>query len=664
MARPSSPVARLACALAGAAFLATPAAAQSPKVTKAGDPSVKPDSIYRLAVDPKTVADQDAYFLLDDGIVRVEADGRAVKTYRQIVQILTPTAKDRYQEQRFSYAPGHQKLTINWMRVVKPDGTVISDAPTMVQDSDIPASTDNPVYSETKVKRLSLTGVEPGTIIDYSYTIEETKPAFPGDFFSSWSVSTGLGVRRSRYIVDVPASLQLKLEERNLNFARKDQTVGGRRVLTWATSDLPRLEGEPFAADSDGVHMSIALATLPNWEAIAAWYAKNATGRYVLTPALAAKVDSLVAGAKTRTDSIRAVHRWVAQDVRYVSIALGNGGYVPRTPEEVLRTGFGDCKDKATLWVAALRHLKMEAYPVLLAATGNVHRNLPTISQLDHAIGAVRTDKGWDYADLTADLVPYGELPWGPQGEFGLVVRDDGRGEVVTLPMAPLESNVSRTSLVGELDPDGTFHGHWETSVVGMGASGLRSSWENPIDSTTRADAANRVARKLFEEASGDSLVGFDGKDLQAPARMSIRITQAKAATQSGGMTLLNLPLGSMGSLAAAASEITKKPRRYPINAGSVMGNGQDITELRVTLPAGWKAHLPQSVSAKSAFGSYESTYSQEGRELKVVRRSSGARGVMPPERIGELADFFRAMAKDDARFILLEPAPATTSSR
>lgn len=647
---------------AGALLGAAPLGAQSPRVTKAGDPSVKPDTIYRLAVDPKTVSDQNAYFLLDDGIVRIEADGRGSETYRQIVQILTPEAKERYQEQQFSYAPGHQKLTINWIRVVRPDGTVISDAPTMVQDSDIPASTENPVYSETKVRRLSLTGVEPGTIIDYSWTVEETKPFLAGDFYTSWSISTGLGVRRSRFIVDIPASLQVKLEERNLNFARRDQTVGGRRIMTWATADLPRLEGEAFAADSDGVSMSVAVATLPKWETIAAWYAKNAEGRYVLTPAIRAKVDSLVAAARTRDDSVRAVHRWVAQDVRYVSIALGRGGYVPRTPEEVLRTGYGDCKDKATLFVAALRHLKLEAYPVLLAATGGVRRALPTISQLDHAIAAVRTPKGWEYTDLTAGLVPWGLLPWGPQGEFGLVVRDDGRHEVVTLPMTPLVGNRSVSTVKGALDEQGNFEGSWEVTASGLSEGSLRSAFENPIDSTARANGANALVRQLFEDGAGDSLVAFDGKDLQATPRVRVRITRAKAATQSGGMVLLNLPVGSMGALAASATELTKKPRRYPIDAVRVMGNGEEVTELHVTLPAGWKAHLPKSVAARSAFGSYESTYAQEGRELKIVRRSTGARGVFSPEKITELADWFRAISKDDAKFILLEPG--TTSAR
>ena len=75
----------VACALLAAA----PLAAQSPRITPAGDPSVKADTIYRLAVDPADHPGDDFVYLLDDGVMRFEADGRGVRTYRQIVQILT-----------------------------------------------------------------------------------------------------------------------------------------------------------------------------------------------------------------------------------------------------------------------------------------------------------------------------------------------------------------------------------------------------------------------------------------------------------------------------------------------------------------------------------------------------------------------------------------------
>src|SRR4051812_29771822 len=89
---------------AGAALSAV---AQAPRVTPKGDPSVNPDTIYRLAVDAARYPEEGAAYLLDDGIVRLNADGRGTRTYRQIVQVLKPDAVERLQEQTFGYSPSH-----------------------------------------------------------------------------------------------------------------------------------------------------------------------------------------------------------------------------------------------------------------------------------------------------------------------------------------------------------------------------------------------------------------------------------------------------------------------------------------------------------------------------------------------------------------------------
>src|SRR5690348_14859968 len=129
------------------------ATAQAPRITPQGDPSVQADTIYRLAVNPADVPEQTAAYLLDDGVLRIEADGTESTTYRQIVQVLRPEAVESLQEQRFSYAPKHQRFTLNWIHVVKPDGTIISDKPAQVQESDVPAEMGDPTYSDRRVIR-------------------------------------------------------------------------------------------------------------------------------------------------------------------------------------------------------------------------------------------------------------------------------------------------------------------------------------------------------------------------------------------------------------------------------------------------------------------------------------------------------------------------------
>jgi hypothetical protein len=197
------------------------ASAQSPRVTPAGDPSVRSDSIYALAVKASDYADQPYVYLLDDGIVKLEADGSGTRTYRQIVQILTPEAAERWGEQSFGYSTDREKLTLNWARVLKPDGTVITEKPVHEQESLAPVAMEAPVYSDEKLHRISLGGVAPGTIVDYSYTVQTLKPIIPRDFLTTWSVTTGRFTRRSRLIVDLPESMKPRIEERHLSFARR-----------------------------------------------------------------------------------------------------------------------------------------------------------------------------------------------------------------------------------------------------------------------------------------------------------------------------------------------------------------------------------------------------------------------------------------------------------
>jgi transglutaminase-like putative cysteine protease len=642
------------------AFATGVAVAQAPHITTAGDPSVNPDTIYALAVKPADYPEQTEAILLDDGVVRLEPDGRGSNTYRQIIQILRPEAVDQYAEQQFSYAPRHQRFTLNWIHVVKPDGTVISSAPSHVQESDVPAQFGDPTYSDQKVVRVSLSGVAAGTIVDYSYTIEELKPYLSGDFFEPWSVNSGPPVVRSRYMVDVPAGFTPRIHETNLNFKRTERTVGGRHVYMWATRDIPLVKGQLFAADSNGVFMSVRISSPTTWAQIGKWYADNARSRYVATPAVDSAIHAAVKDARTLDDSIRAVHRWVAQDIRYVAIALGMGGYQPRAPDEVVRTGFGDCKDKATLFVVAMKKIGVTAYPVLLSSTGGVDRDMPSISQLDHAIAAFKRhgESKYEYVDLTASLTPLGEIPHDYQGEFGMVVHPDGAVEEITFPMAPVTANRSDRRIVGTLSTDGEFNGHYFADGVGASQYSLRSAFENPLDSTQRANAANAIARGVFDGAQGDSLIGFAGKDLRATPRLSIVVKNGHAASMAGNNAILTNPFGSMSAFTTLATQLEAEGKRvFPIDATKVFGYGQASMELRLTLPDGWHAELPPGVTAASEFGKYESAYRQDGRDLILTRTMTGVPGVYPPDRIGALLDWVRSIAKDDAKLIVIEKA-------
>lgn len=628
-----------------------------------GDPTVDPDTIYRLALDPAAHPGEASALLLDDGIVRIETDGRVTRTYRQVIQVLTEDAVSNEQEWSFAWHPGHERFHLNWIKVVKPDGTVISAGPAHEQETDVPAEMGDPVYSDRHELRVSLSGVAVGTLVDYSYTTEDFKPFLPGDFYLSWSIANAQTTMRSRYVVDAPAGMKLRIRERNLGFPRQTRVAHGRQVLTWAAHDLARLKAEDFANyDSSTAISHVELASPEGWGDIGRWYAGLARDRYAVTPALAAKVHELVAGARTLDDSIRAVHKYVAQDIRYISIALGISGYRPRLPDSVVATGFGDCKDKATLFVTALRAMGVQADPVLLSSNGHVVTTLPSIDQFDHEIAVVHGAGGPTYTDLTAEYRPYGELPLPEQGEFGLVVHTDGSVEEVRFPMQPPEANADSIRVEGALTADGKFNGWFDQRAVGSNATALRERFATPYDSTDRAKFMRSLATGWFVGARGDSLQIFNGKDFSARPEVRMAILDGTAVERSGDTRYIRFPFGDVSTLSTLADRLESDgPRRFPIDAAEVLGPELDYDEFRVTLPTGWTVDLPPDVRQTSPFGTYESHYAFDHGTLVLTRTTLGARGVYPPSRLPDLTAWLRAVARDNVHFIVVHPPAGTT---
>ena len=634
------------------------ASAQAPVITPAGDPSVLDDSLYALAVDPADHPEEAHVLLLDDGVVRYEIDGTGSQTYRMIGQVLKPEAVETWAEHSFTWNPERERLRLNWARVVRPDGTVISAEPMHRQESDIPAPEGAPVFSARRRLRISLAGVEPGTLVDYSYTTELVDPVLEGDAFSSWFINPGSTIRRSRLILDLPADAGFRVHEIDVGFEPRIDRVDGRVVREWNASDLARIEPEPFTPDSTGLHQHIRYAGRLSWADIGRWYRDLAAGRYEPTPALRERLEALTGDAGSPEDALRRVHRWIAQDLRYVSLSLGLGGYQPRTPDTVLETLSGDCKDKATLFIAMARALGFEAYPVLTTAA-RVDTTLPSLRQFDHAIARVEGPDGPLYVDLTADLVPFGHLPGSLHGSTGLVVPEEGDPWLVTFPDPPATASRHRVRLTGALDTTGAFRGTYHEEGSGLMQYGLRQTFARTLTAQERQNTAQALASGLFQGGRGGEITAFDGRDLEAVPALSMDVEAPGATSRTPtGDHILPLPIASLGNERLLRYFEETEERRAPFDVGALSGDVEVVRELEIELPAGWTADLPGDASVSSRFGTYESTYEQDGTTLRIRRRFVGGRGIAPPSARSELVEWLAGVVADNHRYLSIHPAP------
>ena len=143
---------------------------------------------------------------------------------------------------------------------------------------------------------------------------------------------------------------------------------------------------------------------------------------------LKARIEEIRSTYATETDRAAAVLRLVQDEVRYLALSMGEGGYVPTAADEVWRNRFGDCKGKTVLLLALLHGLGIEAEAALVStANGDgLPDRLPAMAWFDHVLVRATIDGRTYWMDgaavgdrALADLAPppyRWALPIRPQG--------------------------------------------------------------------------------------------------------------------------------------------------------------------------------------------------------------------------------------------------------
>ena len=223
-------------------------------------------------------------------------------------------------------------------------------------------------------------------------------------------------------------------------------------------------------------------------------------------------------------------------------------------------------------------------------------------------------------------------------------------------PSPPFPEGGTETLIEGRLSEEGIFSGTIEQVYLGTIEAGFRQLFQNPLDSARRVMLARTIARGQFEGADADSVDVFDGKDFSVPARVRVRVSNAKIVSQAANVSLLTNPVRPPTTYARMADDLQKDPpRRAAIDLSRIVGPTRSRFEARIKLPAGWRATLPKNDSVSGPPGSFVSTYAQVGDELRISRTLIGSRNVVPASRMPEVIAWLKATRQDDSKFIVLQ---------
>ena len=195
----------------------------------------------------------------------------------------------------------------------------------------------------------------------------------------------------------------LNIKPRGTAIEPKITRAAGHAVYQWTIDDAEQIAAEANMPGGYDPFGRIYLSSMNDWRQVSLWAFDLYNTPNPLPPEFAAQIDAIAKAHSDPAGRITEAVRLIEDTVRYVSISINEGSYIPRPAATVVGDGFGDCKDKSTLLVAVLKRLGVEAYPALtMIKNGAVLNDAPpAITAFDHMIVLVKYDGEDHWIDPT-----------------------------------------------------------------------------------------------------------------------------------------------------------------------------------------------------------------------------------------------------------------------
>src|SRR5450755_1950342 len=313
------------------------------------------------------------------------------------------------------------------------------------------------MYSDHRQRHISVAALQPGDTLEYRTVTRVLTPLAAGNFWYEYTFPKGVVVKEDRLEIDLPKARDVKLKTPTRKPEIQDN--GDRRVYTWVVKDIqPERDKDKDEAEEE-TGPDVQLTTFTDWKQVAQWYAKLQGERLKVDDSVQKKAAELTKGANTPTEKARRLYDFVARSVRYVSISLGIGRYQPHLASDVLENGYGDCKDKHTLFAALLRAEGIQSYPVLIHSSRKLDEDVPSPSQFDHVITAARLGKGTEltWLDTTPEVTPFGLILYQLRNKHALLASEDTEGGLQRTPADSPVKTFMRFSLDGKFSEFGAL---------------------------------------------------------------------------------------------------------------------------------------------------------------------------------------------------------------
>jgi transglutaminase-like putative cysteine protease len=540
---------------------------------------------------------------------QVRANGGYESTTEVLLRINTPQAVRSGGSQSIEYIASQDEVLTIEAWTIQPDGTKVLVPETSIQTQDEQADESAAKFSDTKIKVIIFPNVETGSRVYYKARVNHHSPTYVGHFHDSTAFPTSViwGDVLINYVFPSSMKTYEDIKGAQGGFVRTENGFNHYSYKYSSVSASPGQRGRVYASDfADHIYVS----TFPDMVAIGKAYQDTAKPKAKVTEEIRKLAVKLTTGLTNERDKVKKLYEWVATNIRYVSVSLGDGRLVPHDAYEVLKNQYGDCKDHVVLLEAMLDAVGIPSSPALINL-GAAYKlaKVGVIQPLNHVITYVPSLDL--YLDSTDQFSP-----------FGLLIFEDinkptvltALGKIGRTPQMLAFENVSVTDLVMKIDREGVIHG--TSSVIYQGVPEIESRRTRFYEKIRSEQQVVKELLQRFNETGGGMMDFPEPERIDQPywIRAKFYLNPVTNIPGRGGM-MVPVGMGPGGIAWAGADDPLEKDFAYTCKSHTLRESYTIEFPANVVIDG-----IPKDTNYRDESVSYSSTYSVKGRVLKVKR--------------------------------------------
>ena len=583
-----------------------------------------------------------------------ESDGTGTRDLNVRVKIQSDAGVQAFGELPFPYSSANEKIHIDFVRVLKKDGSTINAPESSVKEMEAPVSKTAPVYSDLKIKVVTVPGLRPGDTLEFHAVSQIFSALAPNQFWIEHNlVNESIIVLDEQLEVNIPATSVVKMKSETRPATREES---GRRIYTWKYANLVRLnkdedDEKPVSARMKEIEEAqktpeIQMSTFKSWDDVGKWYGDLQRDRIIPDEKIKAKVAELTKDRKTDLEKIEALYSFVAKNFRYVSLSFGEGHFQPHAAAEIFANQYGDCKDKHTLLASMLAVAGIQAYPVLINSYRKLDSEVPSPAQFNHVITAIPMGKELVWLDTTPEVAPFRLLSPGLRKKQALYIPENAEARLETTPADPPFPTSLIVEIDAKADEKGELTGHTHVKVRGDNEISMRSRFR--VTPPSEWDGMTYVLHAELDLGYGAHITDIkpsDPNDTEKPFEIDYNFK----TTHYGPFPLPVLRLPD-----PQTDNADKQDEQEAIEIGLP---SEIIYRIKLVLPSGdtKKPKLPRPIALDRDYAEYRSSYTIEGNTIIGERVLHVRQRQIAVASNQDYQAFHKSVLEDEAQWLSLD---------